>query len=148
VLAGSRNVLGGFACNVLAGSRNVLGGFACNVLGGFACNVLGGCACNVLGGFASNVLGGCACNVLGGFCNVLGVIVNVLSGSRTVLVHAELCRGQARAQHAIGVHVRVAERKAPESPAQIVERQAGVEQGAERHVAGDAGKTVEIQHAH
>ncbi len=62
-----------------------------------------------------------------------------------VLVDLELRCGHARTQNAIGVDVRVAEREAAERPAQIVERQSGVEQRAERHVAGDAGEAVEVQ---
>jgi hypothetical protein len=77
--------------------------------------------------------------------NVLGGIVNVLGGSCNVLVHAKFRRRHTRPEHAIGVDVRVAERQAPERPPQVVERQAGVEQRAERHVAGDAREAIEIQ---
>jgi hypothetical protein len=84
-------------------------------------------------------------NVLAMIMNVLGVIVNVLGGSCNVRVDRELRRRHTGSQHAIGVDVRVAEREAAERLAQIVERQAGVEQRAERHVAGDAGETIEIQ---
>ena len=63
-----------------------------------------------------------------------------------VLVHAELGGGHPGTQHAVGVHVRVAERQAPERARQIVERQAGVEHRAERHVARDPREAVEIKH--
>ena len=62
-----------------------------------------------------------------------------------VLVDAELRGGDPRAQHARGVDVRVAERQAAERALQIVERQAGVEQRAERHVARDPRKAVEVK---
>ena len=170
VLAMIMNVLG-VIVNVLGGSRSVLGG-PCTVLGGFrnvlggSCNVLGG-SCTVLGG-SRNVLG-VIVNVLGGSRNVLGPMgvtqrivvvvmivpvfpVGVIMPVRSVvivlvrvLVHTELGRGHAGSQDAIGMDVRIAEREAAERLAQIVERQAGVEQGAERHVAGDAGETIEIQ---
>jgi hypothetical protein len=111
---------------VLGGSRNVLGGIV-----------------KVLGG-SRNVLG-VITNVLGGSRNVLGGIVKVLGGSGHVLVHAEFGRRHTGPQHAIGVDVRVAQRQAAEGPPQVVERQAGVEQRAERHVAGDAREAIEIQ---
>jgi len=64
-----------------------------------------------------------------------------------VLVHAELRGRHAGAQHAVGVNVRIAERKSPEGALQLVERQTGIEERAERHVAGDAGETIEIENA-
>ena len=45
----------------------------------------------------------------------------------------------------IGVDVRSRRAQAAERALQLVERQAGVEERAERHVAGDAGKAVEIR---
>jgi hypothetical protein len=63
-----------------------------------------------------------------------------------VFVDAELRRRDARAQHARRMDVRVAEREAAERPLQVVERQAGVDQRAERHVARDSGEAVEVEH--
>jgi hypothetical protein len=82
-------------------------------------------------------------NVLGVIVNVLGV--NVLGRSSGVLVYAELGRRHARTQHAIRVHVGLAERKASERLLQIGERQAGIDERAERHVARDAGETIKIE---
>ena len=65
----------------------------------------------------------------------------------TVFVHAEFRRRHAGAQHLLRVHVTVSERQAAERAGQLGERQAGVEERAERHVAGDAGEAVEIEHA-
>lgn len=48
-------------------------------------------------------------------------------------------------EHASGVHV-VADTQLPEGGAQRVERQAGIKQGAEEHVARRAGKTIEVHH--
>ena len=76
--------------------------------------------------------------------------------SRTVLVRfsrvlvrvdAEFRRGHAGAQDAIRVDVRVAEGEAAERFSEIRQRQAGVQQRAERHVARNAREAVEIQHA-
>src|SRR2546427_11551234 len=106
----------------------------------------------VLGGYSrmllrpSRVLGGCS-RVLGGYFSVLGVIVMVLGGSFRVLVNVELDCRHAGPQDAVGVDVRVAESEAAERALQLVERKAGVDERAERHVARDAGEAVEIQHA-
>ena len=82
--------------------------------------------------------------------NVLGVIVNVLRvnvlfGSCSVRVDAELCRRHPGPQHTMRVHVDVAERQAPERLLQVGERQAGVDERAQRHVARDAREAIEIQ---
>src|SRR2546425_4155898 len=69
----------------------------------------------------------------------------VLGGSFRVLVHVEFDRGHAGAQDAVGVDVRVAECEAAERALQLVERKTGVDERAERHVAGDAGETVEVE---
>ena len=112
-----------------------------DVLGGSS-NVLA-VIVNVLGG-SSNVLA-VIVDVLRGSSTVLAVIVNVLGGSSTVLVHAELRRRHPGSQHAMGVHVGVAERQAPERLRQVGERQAGVDERAQRHVARDAREAIEIQ---
>jgi hypothetical protein len=99
----------------------------------------------------SNVLSGLS-NVLGGSSRVLGGSSYVLGGSSRVLVavivrvlvDAELGRRDAGAQHALRVHVSIAQGEAAERALQLVERQAGVDERTERHVAGDAGKAVEI----
>jgi len=88
--------------------------------------------------------------VLVGSRNVLGVIVNVLRvnvlfGSCSVRVDAELCRRHPGPQYSMGMHVRVAERQAPERLLQVGERQAGVDERAQRHVARDAREAIEIQ---
>jgi hypothetical protein len=45
------------------------------------------------------------------------------------------------------VHVRAVDEQSGERAFQVVERQTGVDQGAERHVAGDAGEAIEIEDA-
>jgi hypothetical protein len=120
---------------VLARTSRVLGGCS---------NVLGGCS-NVLGG-SSNVLDGSS-NLPARCARVL-VMVMVVGVIVRVLVHRELGCRHAGAQHALGVDVRVAEREAAERAFQLVERQAGVEQRAERHVAGDAREAIEVERFH
>ena len=61
------------------------------------------------------------------------------------LVHRELRRRNAGAQDLFRAQFHLAQREAAEGVLQIVERQAGVEQRAERHVARDPRKTVEVQ---
>ena len=73
------------------------------------------------------------------------VIARVLVRRVRVFVDAELGGRDAGAQDAMSVHVRVADRQAAEGAAQLVERQTGVEQRAERHIAGDAGETIEVK---
>jgi hypothetical protein len=41
----------------------------------------------------------------------------------------------------------VAQRQAAQRGLQLLERQAGVEKRAERHVAGNAGEAIEVQYA-
>ena len=62
-------------------------------------------------------------------------------------MHSELGRRHARPEHAVGGDGVAVERQAAEGAAQIVERQAGVDERTEHHVAGNAGKAVEVQHA-
>jgi len=102
-------------------------------------NVLSGLS-NVLGG-SSRVLGGSS-YVLGGSSRVL--VVMIVAVIVRVLVDAELGRRDAGAQHALRVHVSIAQGEAAERALQLVERQAGVDERTERHVAGDAGEAVEI----
>ena len=58
---------------------------------------------------------------------------------------AELGRRDAGPQDLLRAEFHVAERQAAQRAFQVVERQAGVEQRAEHHVARDARETVEIQ---
>jgi hypothetical protein len=60
-------------------------------------------------------------------------------------MHAELRRRHAGAQHFLRTQFDRAQRKAAKSLPEIVERQSGVNQRAERHVARNARKTVEVQ---
>ena len=73
------------------------------------------------------------------------VIMAVLVRSARVLVDREFCRRHRGAEHAVGVDVGVAERKRPQRLFEIGQRQAGVEERPERHVAGDPGEAVKIQ---
>ena len=61
------------------------------------------------------------------------------------LVDAELGRRDAGAENLLGAQFDIAERQAAQRALQVIERQAGVEQRAERHVARDPRKTVEVQ---
>ena len=72
----------------------------------------------------------------------------MLAGLPTVLdllVHAELSGRDAGTEDTGGADVHAVESQAAEGALQFVKRQAGVEERAERHIAGDAGKTIEIQ---
>src|SRR6185436_1603723 len=53
-----------------------------------------------------------------------------------MLVDREPGRRDAGPQHALGVHVRIAERQRAQRPLQLLERQAGIEQRAERQPRG------------
>ena len=63
-----------------------------------------------------------------------------------MLVHGEFGCRQASTQDLRRVHMGIAEREAAEGGLQLVERQPGVEERAERHVAGDAREAIEVQH--
>jgi hypothetical protein len=63
-----------------------------------------------------------------------------------VLVHAELRGRHAGPQDTVRRDGVAVERQAAERTPQFVERQAGVDQRPEHHVAGNAGKTIEVQH--
>ena len=62
-------------------------------------------------------------------------------------VHDELRRRHTGAQHALGADLVARHGEAAERARQLLERQARVEERAERHVARNAGETVEIQNA-
>ena len=87
--------------------------------------------------------------VLGAWCWVLGAVLGagcwVLRSS--VLLSREPGRGHTGPQNTGGADVESGQREAAERPLEIVERQTGVEKGAEHHVAGDAGEAVEIEHS-
>src|SRR5262245_38350324 len=59
----------------------------------------------------------------------------------------ELRRRHAGPDDSTYADVAAVERQAAEGLPQIVERQAGIEQGAEDHVAGDAREAIEVKHA-
>src|SRR5712692_4929807 len=125
---GSRKVLGGFD-RVLGGSRRVLGGSS---------RVLGGSS-RVLSGFR---------RVLGGSCNVLAVNVRMPGGSFRwlMLVDDELGGRHVGAQDALGVDVIARHAQAAEGVRQLLDRQTGIEQRAERHVPRNPGEAVEIEY--
>src|SRR2546426_1660832 len=75
---------------------------------------------------------------------VVGVAV-VMTVMMIVLVHDELGGRHAGAQDTRRADVEAGHGEAAERALQLVERQAGVEQGAERHVARDAREAIEIQ---
>lgn len=79
---------------------------------------------------------------------VVRLIVMVMIATVLVGVYRELGRGHTRAQDAIGVHVNTRERQAPERLLQRLEREPGVEERAERHIARDAREAIEVQHLH
>lgn len=53
----------------------------------------------------------------------------------TVLVNAKFHRRYAGPQDTVGADVIAGHREAPERPPELLERQAGINQGTERHVA-------------
>ena len=66
---------------------------------------------------------------------------------RPIFVYDELRRRHARTQHTRGRYRSAIDRETSQRDAQLFERQAGVEQGAEHHVPGRAVETVEIENA-
>jgi hypothetical protein len=64
---------------------------------------------------------------------------------RGLLAHAELGRRHPGPQHALGGDRVAIDGEAAEGALQILERQAGVEQRSEHHVAGNPRKAVEVQ---
>ena len=81
----------------------------------------------------------------GRWCNVIVVVmfVRVL-----VRVDGELGRRQSGAQDTLGVDVHAWHGEASERPLQVFERKPGVDERANRHVAGDARKAIEVQQFH
>ena len=73
------------------------------------------------------------------------IVIVIVDGVVGVLVHRELRRGDTGAEHARGVHVGVAKRQTAERLRQLVDRQAGIEQRAKRHIARNSREAIEIQ---
>src|SRR5579872_6984596 len=68
--------------------------------------------------------------------------------SDAILDDAEFGRRYPTPQDTICPHVIPGHGEASERPLELIERQAGVKQSAERHIAGDPRKTIEIQNLH
>ena len=62
-------------------------------------------------------------------------------------MHPELRRRHTGPEHAVGGDGVAVEGQAAQSAPQIVERQPGIDERTKHHVAGDAGKAVEVQNA-
>jgi hypothetical protein len=84
--------------------------------------------------------------VMAGVGTVLAVIVRMWRRGFRVFEYAELGGRQAGSQHSFSVDVTVAHGQAAKRPPQLVEWQSGIDERAKRHVAGNAGKAIEIQH--
>ena len=78
---------------------------------------------------------------------VIWVVMTVFSMVVTGPMNGESGCRDAGTQDFGGVHVRIAEREAAERVSKAVERKAGVEEGADGHVAGNAREAVEVQNA-
>ncbi len=90
---------------------------------------------------------GAGYRVLGAGCWVLSAVLSAGCRVLRMLVYDELRRRHPGAKDALGTDVEARHGEAAESPLQVLERQAGIEHRAERHVAGDPGETVEVQKA-
>src|SRR6476620_4860926 len=62
--------------------------------------------------------------------------------------HPEFDRRDAGLEHAVGRHRNAIHGKAAKGALERVEGHAGVDQGAKHHVAGGAGKAIEIERRH
>jgi hypothetical protein len=62
-------------------------------------------------------------------------------------VEHEPCRRQSGTKHTLSPNLVAVDRQASQCRAQFRQRKARIEEGSENHVAGDAGETIEIQHA-
>ena len=78
---------------------------------------------------------------------VIVIVVMIAAVVVCVLVDDELRRRHAGAKDTLGVDVITRYREAAKRASQLVERQPGVEQRTEHHVARDAGETIEVEHA-
>jgi len=61
--------------------------------------------------------------------------------------NGEFCRGHAGAKYPLSANVVPGHRQAAQGAPQVVIRETGIQEGAEHHVAGNPGETVEVQHA-
>src|SRR5918993_1858698 len=75
------------------------------------------------------------------------MIVLVRVSIVTMFFGHELGRRHACTYYAVGRHRRAFKRQASECAAQLLERQPGIEQGSEHHVARRAVETVEVENA-
>lgn len=73
------------------------------------------------------------------------IVMMVMAGVAATIVDAELRGADPGPIDLLGVYRHAVEREAAEGGAELVERQPGVEQGAEHHVARRAGETVEVE---
>jgi hypothetical protein len=62
-----------------------------------------------------------------------------------LLDDSELRGGDTGAQHPLGRHFVPGHRQTAQRPLQLGERQTGIQHGAEHHVAGNAGKTIQVE---
>jgi hypothetical protein len=99
------------------------------------------------------VLIGMLMGMLMGMLVTVVIAVMIVPGGRRrvrrragLLVHRELRRRHAGPEHAVGVDVIAVNGEAAERAAQVIERQTGVEQRPERHVSGNPGEAIEVQH--
>ena len=76
---------------------------------------------------------------------VIVMIVFVGVGVVAVLCHDELRRRHAGAQHLLRRDLGPVEREAPKRPSQFFERQPGIDERPQHHVARRAVETIEIQ---
>ena len=67
---------------------------------------------------------------------------------RFLAEHMELRGDDTSARDALRPDVVGVDGKAAQRAAQIIQRQAGIDQGAEDHVASRAGETVQVENAH
>ena len=74
----------------------------------------------------------------------IGLRVRVLMRVR-LLTHHKFGGGYAGAEDAMAGNTAEIDREAAEGGAQVIERQAEIEEGADDHVAGGAGETVEVE---
>jgi hypothetical protein len=77
---------------------------------------------------------------------VIGVRVGMCGVVSVVLVDGDFRRRHAGSEHLIRMQVTGSERQAAERTPQIADGQTGIDERAERHVAGDSGKAIEVQH--
>src|SRR5262245_19931575 len=75
-------------------------------------------------------------------------VAAVLSrSSMPMFGNGEFCRGYTGAKYPLSANVVPGHRQGAQGALQVVVRETGIQEGAEHHVAGNPGETVEIQHA-